>query len=104
MEEFLKQYGVKIIVATIAAVLLLAPKGSFARLLSAGSSAIAYFWPGTTTTTTSPATVDIDQDTLEHQATMLLAARADRRKCPECKEAIKKYQSHWLDDNSRTEG
>lgn len=55
-------------------------------------------------TPTGTATIDIDQDTLEHQAAMLLAARADRRKCPECKEAIKKYQSHWLDDNSRTEG
>lgn len=54
--------------------------------------------------TTNTVSVDIDQDTLEHQATMLLAARATRRKCPECLEAIKKYQTHWLDDNSQIEG
>jgi len=98
VEAFLKQYGPMIGFAIIC-VMMLRQYINLGAMFGGLRAAAARF-----TTAAGEVTVDIDQDTREHQAAMLLASRADRRKCPECKAAIKQYQTHWLDDNSRAEG
>jgi hypothetical protein len=98
VQELLKEYGPMIGFALLC-VMMLRQYVDLGAIFGGLRTAVARVTPAA-----GAVPVDIDQDTREHQAAMLLAARADRRKCPECKEAIKAYQTHWLDDNSRTEG
>lgn len=98
MPEFLQQYGLKIIVAAFAAVLLFAPKGSFAWLIGLVPAAIARLKSGGSATI---ATTDLPVEArtvAEVQAFKLLKASAVRRKCKEANAAIDTYGQFFFTD------
>jgi len=100
VQEILNQYGPTIGFGLLC-VMLLRQYVDLGSIFAGVRSAAARLTPAASQNNVTPAVDNLD--TREHQAVMLLAARAERRKSPECRQAVSAYLTHWLDDNSRTE-
>ena len=99
MDEFLKQFGPMIGFGIMAFLIVRNSLPSLSTISSWGRSAVGML----TSRTIAPGqsqSAAVDDDTLDFQALKRLQARAEKRKCPECKQAAATYMAHWFDDNS----